>query len=60
MTVLRALLLGSIVSGLLIAVCGGAGSGGTTGAPNPSAAPALGTNSPPSPAPTKDPYDYGY
>jgi len=63
MTMLRALFLASLLGGLALAACGGAGSGG----PNTSAAPAtvnpaLGTNAPPkSPKVSGDPYsDYGY
>lgn len=60
MTVLRALLLATVLSGLALAACGGAGSGGP-GAPTP-AGPAVGTNNPaPRATPSSDPYSgYGY
>jgi hypothetical protein len=60
MTGLRALLLASVLGGLALTACGGAGSGGSSG-PS-SAAPAVGTNNPvPSATPSSDPYSgYGY
>jgi ABC-type glycerol-3-phosphate transport system substrate-binding protein len=58
MTIMRALFLATLLGGLALAACGGAGSGGAA----PTANPALGTNNPASsPMPTGDPYsDYGY
>ena len=59
MTMVRALFFASLLGGLALVACGGAGSGGAT----PTAAnPALGTNKPAtSPMPSGDPYsDYGY
>jgi hypothetical protein len=55
MTGLRALILASLLGGLVLAGCGGAGSGGP-------AAPALGTNNPAAtPSPSGNPYsDDGY
>jgi len=60
MTMMRVLLVASLLGGLALAACGGAGGGGT--APTTTANPALGTNNPPrSPKPSGDPYsDYGY
>ena len=54
MTMLRALFLASLVSGLALVACGSAGSGGTSpGTPNP----ALGTNKPAtSPSASGNPY----
>jgi len=54
MTIVRALFLASLLSGLALAACGGAGSGGASPtAPNP----ALGTNKPAtSSMPSGDPY----
>jgi hypothetical protein len=54
MTALRALFLASLLGGLVVAGCGGAGSGGP--------GPALGTNNPAgTPSPSGDPYsDDGY
>lgn len=60
MTKLRALFLASLLGGLALVACGGAGSGGpyTTGAPA-TANPALGTKAPATPS--GDPYsDRGY
>jgi ABC-type glycerol-3-phosphate transport system substrate-binding protein len=59
MTMLRALFLATLLGGLAMAACGGAGSGGPA---TPTANPALGTNKPAtSPMPSADPYsDYGY
>ena len=59
MTVVRALFLASLLSGLALVACGSAGSGGAT----PTAAnPALGTNKPASsPMTSSEPYsEYGY
>jgi len=59
MTIVRVLFIASLLGGLALAACGGAGSGGAS----PTAAnPALGTNKPAtSPSPSGDPYsDYGY
>jgi hypothetical protein len=54
MTIVRALFLASLVGGLALVACGGAGGGGA--APT-SANPALGTNKPAtSPSPSGDPY----
>ena len=60
MTGVRALLLATMLSGLALAACGGAGSGGP-GSPTPTG-PALRTNNPaPSATPSSDPYSgYGY
>ena len=60
MRMMRALFLASLLGGLALAACGGAGSGGA--APTTTANPALGTNEPAaSPMPSGDPYsDYGY
>jgi hypothetical protein len=60
MTVLRSLVLASLLGALVVAACGGTGSGGPT-TPT-STAPALGTNNPPpSATPSSDPYSgYGY
>jgi hypothetical protein len=59
MTIVRALFLASLVGGLALVACGGAGGGGT--APT-SANPALGTNGPAaSPTSSGNPYsDSGY
>jgi hypothetical protein len=60
MTMLRALLLASLLGGLALVACGSAGSGGA-GGPYNSASPALGTNNPaPSATPTEEPYSEGY
>jgi hypothetical protein len=59
MTMLRALFLASLLGGLALVACGGAGSGGAgPGTANPG----LGTNNPAtSPMPSGDPYsDNGY
>jgi len=59
MTIVRVLFLASLLGGLALAACGGAGSGGAS----PTAVnPALGTNKPAtSPSPSGNPYsDYGY
>ena len=60
MTMMRALFLASLLGGLALSACGGAGSGGA--APTTTANPALGTNKPAaSPMTSGDPYsDYGY
>jgi ABC-type glycerol-3-phosphate transport system substrate-binding protein len=60
MTMIRALLFASLLGGLALSACGGAGSGGA--APTTTANPGLGTNKPAaSPKPSGDPYsDYGY
>src|SRR5437660_1778376 len=51
MTIVRALFLASLLGGLALAACGGAGTGPATGKP------ALGTNNPAaSPMPSSDPY----
>ena len=56
MTMVRALLIATLVGGLALGACGGAGSG-----PYNSASPALGTNNPaPSATPTEEPYSEGY
>jgi len=63
MTMVRALFLVSLLGGLALAACGGAGSGGPyTSSPPATSVPALGTNKPAaSPMPSGDPYsDYGY
>lgn len=61
MTGLRALILASLLGGLALAACGGAGSGGAGGPYTSPAAPALGTNNPaPTPTPSGDPYSDGY
>jgi ABC-type glycerol-3-phosphate transport system substrate-binding protein len=63
MMMVRALFLASLLGGLALAACGGAGSGGPyTSAAPATAIPALGTNKPAaSPMPSGDPYsDYGY
>jgi hypothetical protein len=60
MTMIRVVVLASILCGLALAACGGAGSGGagTTGAPATSTpGPALGTNQP---APSKPYSEPGY
>ena len=61
MTMIRALLLASLLGGLMLSACGGAGSGGGA-VPTNTANPALGTNNPAaSPKVSGDPYsDYGY
>src|SRR4029077_14334002 len=63
MTMVRALFLVSLLGGLALAACGGAGSGGPYTSSGPATSfPALGTNKPAaSPMPSGDPYsDYGY
>ena len=62
MTMLRAFIVASLLGALVLAACGGAGSGGGGGPSTspPTAAPALGTNSPATPTPSGDPYSEGY
>ncbi|MDP9274109.1 MAG: hypothetical protein M3O99_00775 [Chloroflexota bacterium] len=61
MTIVRALFLASLLGGLALAACGGAGSGGpyTTAAPA-TANPALGTNQPTDPPKQYSPAPPGY